>query len=151
MPTYVVSTSDGILTEEVRQAVAGLITAAHHEEMLGPGYLVQVLFLGIPPTSRYVGSRAAPSTQVWIRADVRSGRTLKQRTLLLQRLTREVAEACRISREDVWIYINELQAENMVEFGSILPIPGKEPEWLVAQSAELRAHLNELESLQLKR
>jgi phenylpyruvate tautomerase PptA (4-oxalocrotonate tautomerase family) len=151
MPTYVVSTSDGILTGEVQQSVAELITTAHNEEMRGPRYLVQVLFLSIPPSSRYVGSRAAPSTQVWIRADVRSGGTLEQRTYLLQRLTREVAEACGISREDVWIYINELQAENMVEFGSILPSSGKEPEWLGAQSDELRTHLNALESLRPNR
>jgi phenylpyruvate tautomerase PptA (4-oxalocrotonate tautomerase family) len=148
MPTYVVNSSDGTLSEELRQSVAAVITAAHSEEMRAPRYLVQVLFPSIPPASTYIGACAAPSTQVWIRADVRSGRTLEQRTSLLQRLTREVAEACRISRQDVWIYLNELEPENMVEFGSILPPPGKEPDWLGAQSEELRAHLLALERVQ---
>jgi hypothetical protein len=69
----------------------------------------------------------------------------------LQRLTREVAEVCRISRQDVWIYLNELEPENMVEFGSILPLPGKEPDWLGAQSEELRSRLLALERVRANR
>jgi hypothetical protein len=43
------------------------------------------------------------------------------------------------------VYVNELAAENMIEFGTVLPQPGREDEWYRALPARLREYLSGLE------
>jgi phenylpyruvate tautomerase PptA (4-oxalocrotonate tautomerase family) len=145
MPTYVVSTGADQLTQNQRDRIAELITAAHSEEMSAPRYLVQVVFQSHPQGTRYIGAKPAPTPLIWIRGDVRANRPAEQRRRLLHRMAAEISSASGVQTGDIWVYVNELVAENMVEFGSVLPQPGREGEWLLTLPAEVRNHLSGLE------
>jgi hypothetical protein len=42
----------------------------------------------------------------------------------------------------VWVYVTEIPARQMAEYGHILPEPGDEKAWLDGLPAEDRAHLH---------
>jgi hypothetical protein len=37
-----------------------------------------------------------------------------------------------VPEADVWVYLTELPAKNMAEFGQVLPEPGGEEAWMAA-------------------
>jgi phenylpyruvate tautomerase PptA (4-oxalocrotonate tautomerase family) len=69
---------------------------------------------------------------VWVRADIRSGRTREQNAAILQRIMRETGEILGTSPENVWVYVSDIPAEGVAEFGHVLPQPGGEEEWLAS-------------------
>ena len=41
-----------------------------------------------------------------------------------------------ITAEDIWVYLQDIAATQMVEFGRTLPEPGTEESWQAAMSAQ---------------
>jgi phenylpyruvate tautomerase PptA (4-oxalocrotonate tautomerase family) len=134
------------LTGEQRAKIAETITTVHSEEALAPRYLVQVIFKEVGPTENYIGGKPAPLSHIWIRADIRAGRTELQRTTLQLRMAREVGEIAGASPDDIWIYLNELLPSNMIEFGSLLPQPGQEKQWFQSLPPAVQQRLSKLEN-----
>lgn len=73
------------------------------------------------------GSRAYQ--QIWIRGDIRAGRTEIQRNAMMLRIMREVAQIAVVKEESIWIYLCNLAPTDMVEYGHVLPQPGSEADW----------------------
>ena len=144
MPTYVCFAAAGRLSPEERGQIARTITRIHGEEARAPTYFAEVIFQTFEPSQYYLGGKPGPATQMWIRGDIRAGRTQLQRATLLLRLAREVSAIAGGAPEDVWVYLNELPAENMVEYGAILPPPGGEEAWFKSLPEGLRARLTQL-------
>lgn len=142
MPTYTCWSQQSKLSATAKRRIAEAITDAHHELAKAPRYLVQVLFTEVEPASHFIGGRVAPDNQVWIRADIRSGRTHKQKEDLLLRLTQEVALILGLPREEVWVYINEIPGSNMTEYGHLLMEPGQEDAWFAALPEGLKERLS---------
>ena len=57
---------------------------------------------------------------------------------LNRRLIRNVASAAGTERRSVWVYLTELPARHMSEFGKVLPEAGEEAEWAERLPPELR-------------
>lgn len=145
MPTYICSTAIGRLPVEHKAKIAHAITTVHSEEAFAPRYLVQVIFQEVGPAQNYIGGEPAPTGHIWIRADIRAGRTETQRTRLQLRLVQQVCEITGSSPDDIWVYINELLPTNMVEFGHLLPQPGEEKQWFLSLPKALQERLSKLE------
>jgi phenylpyruvate tautomerase PptA (4-oxalocrotonate tautomerase family) len=58
------------------------------------------------------------------------------RSNLIKDIAKKVAEIAGLRFEDVWVYLQEIPAAQMVEFGRVLPEPGAEQEWLRGLSPE---------------
>jgi phenylpyruvate tautomerase PptA (4-oxalocrotonate tautomerase family) len=130
MPTYVCSAAVGRLTPAQKAEIVDNITTIHHEETGAARYLVLVIFHDLTPGSCYLGGRPAPADQIWIRGDIRSGRTNEQKSQMLRRMMHDVGRASGATEDAVWVYLSDLPAENLTEYGRILPPPGKEEAWL---------------------
>ena len=144
MPTYLCYAAANQLTSEQKAAIAEAITSAHSEEAAAPRYLVQVIFHNLKAPDSYLGAKPASIHHVWFRADIRAGRTEAQKSKLQSRIVREVVRITNNSPSNIWIYLNELLPANMVEFGQVLPAPGKENGWFRQLSEDLKAQLTEL-------
>ena len=140
MPTYVF-TSALDLGLEVRAKIVESITSIHNVEAKAPRYFVQVIFNKIEPGSIYIGGEPASPEHIWVRADIRSGRTNEQKSRMLERIMRETGAILKISKEVIWVYICDVPADNIAEFGAILPQPGKEKAWLASLPEGLRKKL----------
>jgi phenylpyruvate tautomerase PptA (4-oxalocrotonate tautomerase family) len=129
MPTYVCSASAGRLTPVQKANIARSVTAIHHEETGAPRYLVQVIFYDVAAHSHYVAGQIAPADQIWIRRDIRGGRTPKQKSQLLRRIMQDVGRASGAAEDTVWVYLSEIPSSNIAEYGRALLPPGEEDAW----------------------
>ena len=144
MPTYACSTTTGRLTSAQKLEIVKAITAIHHEETGAPRYLVQVIFYDIAPGSHYIAGQLAPAGQIWIRGDIRGGRTDEQKHRMLSRLLQDVSKISKIGEDEVWVYLSDIPAQNIAEYGRVLPAPGAESVWFEALPGTLRERLRPL-------
>jgi len=140
MPTYVCSVRPGLLDENQKADVAKAITRNHHEATGAPPYFVQVVIDENATARCYLGGESA-ADQVWIRADIRAGRTVEQRNRLMLAIMRDVARIAGIDETSIWVYLCNLEPTDMVEYGHVLPLPGREQEWFDALPSALRDYL----------
>ncbi len=140
MPTYAFTTAKDLTAEE-RTKLVESVTAIHHAEAAAPRFFVQVIFYKVEPGSMFIGGDEAPYDHVWVRADIRAGRTNEQKAKLLGGISRETSKILGISPQSVWVYISDIPAQGVLEFGSVFPDPGGEAEWLAALPEDLREKL----------
>jgi phenylpyruvate tautomerase PptA (4-oxalocrotonate tautomerase family) len=144
MPTYACSAATGRLTPAQRVEIVQSITAIHHEETGAPRYFVQVIFYDITPGNHYVGGQSAPAGQIWIRGDIRDGRTEEQKSRMISRILQEVSRTSEIAEEEVWVYLCDIPAHDIAEYGRVLPAPGGEKAWFATLPVTLRERLGPL-------
>ena len=141
MPTYVCWTRAGQLSPNQRQLIAKSITEIHHDVTLAPRFFVQVIFNELGPHFQYFGGAEAEPNHIWIRADIRSGRTQEQKSRLLTRIVEDVCAIYNVPRENIRIYISEIPGTNIFEFGQIAPQPGEEEAWFAKLPHDLQERL----------
>ena len=134
-------TSALALTSEQRARLVDGVTTIHRVEAKAPRYFVQVLFHRAEPGSIFIGGEPASPDHVWVRADIRSGRSLEQKSRMLRRIMRETSEILGMSEQAVWVYISDIPAHGVLEFGNVLPEPGGDAMWLASLPADLREKL----------
>lgn len=147
MPTYVVTVKPKLLSTMQKDRIARFITDTHSKITGAPGYFAQIIFID-EPCRRYVGGQLADN-QIWIRADIRAGRTPEQRSLLIEKLVSGIAEIASVPQTDIWIFLNNLEAGDMAEYGKLLSAPGKEQEWFESLPLDLQKRLSEIQKGQL--
>ncbi|GJD51739.1 hypothetical protein OPKNFCMD_4496 [Methylobacterium crusticola] len=140
MPTYAISTAKDT-TPDQRAKIVESITTIHSVEATAPRYFVQVIFNKVEPGSIFIGGEPASPDHVWVRADIRAGRTREQKARMLRRIMQETSEILAISEQDVWVYISDIPATGVLEFGNVLPEPGEEEQWLASLPSDLREKL----------
>jgi len=52
----------------------------------------------------------APADQIWVRGDIRGGRTDEQKSKMLNRIMRDVGKASEAAAETVWVYLSDIPA-----------------------------------------
>jgi phenylpyruvate tautomerase PptA (4-oxalocrotonate tautomerase family) len=140
MPTYACSVPPGLLNENQKSDLASAITRNHHEATGAPPYFVQVVIEENATAQRYLGGEPA-ADQVWIRADIRSGRTVEQRRGLMLAIMRDAARIAGVEESSIWVYLCNLEPTDMVEYGHVLPPPGREKEWFESLPSALQDYL----------
>lgn len=144
MPTYACWSTAGTIPVEAREQVVRALTEIHHEVALAPRYFVQVVFHDLTPGAIYIAGQLAEPGHVWIRADIRAGRTDDQKKEMLRRITTEVGQIVGAPPEEIWVYIDDIPGGNIAEYGRPLPDPGEEDSWFAALPADLQERLDPL-------
>jgi phenylpyruvate tautomerase PptA (4-oxalocrotonate tautomerase family) len=143
MPTYVCVVEPGLLNDEQKQRIASAITRLHGEATRAPTWLVQVVIDESDQRQRYLAGQRAEH-QIWIRGDIRAGRTSEQRERLILGIVQAVSEISGVEESAIWVYLCNLAPDDMVEYGHVLPPPGKEKAWFEALPSELQQYLTSL-------
>jgi phenylpyruvate tautomerase PptA (4-oxalocrotonate tautomerase family) len=143
MPTYVISLAKNLVNDAQKSAIADAISRVHNESTGAPSYFVQVVFEENEPSNRFLGG-SLEEKHVWVRGDIRAGRTEAQRTALILSIMRQVSRITTVKEEDVWVYLNNLAPSDMLEYGHVLPRPGQEGEWFDNLPESLQAYLKGL-------
>jgi phenylpyruvate tautomerase PptA (4-oxalocrotonate tautomerase family) len=143
MPTYVCSVLGNSVTDKQKHAIAEAIARVHSEETGAPNFFCQIVIEDKKPTDRFLGPSLA-SGQIWIRGDIRGGRTEGQRTKMMLRMMDEVSRITGVKKEEVWVYVCNLTPTDMVEYGHVLPRPGEETAWFDGLPKSLQNHMKQL-------
>ena len=123
MPTYACCSRIGTLSRDQR-----ISDRDSPRDAVAPRHFVQVIFNELTLHSHYIASVEARKGHIWIRADIRSGRTQEQKSGLLTRIVDAVSKTSCVPGEDVWVYNSDIPYRSVAEFGQILPEPGGEAE-----------------------
>jgi len=141
MPTYTVTVANLSLSPQQKSQIAEAITAAHSTQTGAPRFFAQVLFSAANEGEHFVGGRVNTTPQVYVHGLVREGRSIEIKQALMSQILEEIAQIVDITAEDVWIYLQDIPATQMIEFGRFLPAPGEEAEWERKMTPEKRARL----------
>jgi phenylpyruvate tautomerase PptA (4-oxalocrotonate tautomerase family) len=144
MPTYICAAREGLLTKDQKAEIAENITRIHHEVTGAPRFFVQVLFNDLKPSSQFIGGALRSVDQVWISGDIRAGRSQDDKSKLMLDILRAFSRISGVPETDVWVYLNDLPARNMAEFGQVLPEPGGEEAWMAALPQALQERLRKM-------
>jgi phenylpyruvate tautomerase PptA (4-oxalocrotonate tautomerase family) len=136
MPTYTVTVANLSLTAEQENSIAGAITESHQANTGAHGFFAQVLFKAIAAGKHFIGGKICRTSQVYVHGLIRAGRSADAKSNLIKDIAKKVAEIAGLRPEDVWVYLQDIPAAQMVEFGRILPEPGAEQEWLQGLSPQ---------------
>ncbi len=143
MPTYVCSVPNRRLDDAQKQAIATSITDSHSRVTGAPPFFVQVIVEEQGDAQRYIGGLASTDF-VWIRVDMRAGRSSEQRAQLMLDIMNDVSRISGIAAENVWINLCMLEPTDMVEYARVLPGPGDEQDWVETLPAQVRERLRSL-------
>ena len=122
-------------------SIAAAITVALNAQTGAPRFFAQVLLAAANEGEHFVGGRANTAPQVYVHGQVREGRSVEIKQALMRQMLEEIAQIVDITAEDVWIYLQDIPATQMVELGRFLPAPGDEAEWEKGMTPEKRARL----------
>jgi phenylpyruvate tautomerase PptA (4-oxalocrotonate tautomerase family) len=141
MPTYLCYAQHGALTPAQRSDIADRVTEIHSEVTGAPRFFVQVLFHELGEGGHFIGGRPADPRTVWVHGHIRAGRSDEAKNRLLLGIRDHVVAVADVPEHTVWVYLSDLAPTDMVEFGQVLPAPGKEQAWLDALPRDLRKQL----------
>lgn len=142
MPTYVCTASGKTLTAAQKGEIAAHITRVHSELTGAPQFFAQVYFAAPAAGDHFMGGVPSDGEQVFIRGEIRAGRGAEVKRKLLEEILAGVSRIAEIPEAGVWVYLNELPAGQMAEYGRLLPEPGAEAAWIEALPAAARERVH---------
>ena len=103
-----------------------------------------------------IGDRAAKSArssngaplnhdQLFVYGHIRGGRAAVDKTRMIKLMAKAIGIAAAAKdQSSVWVYVGELPARQMIEFGHVLPEAGDEPAWTAALPASDREFMQSI-------
>jgi phenylpyruvate tautomerase PptA (4-oxalocrotonate tautomerase family) len=143
VPTYVCSVPPKSLSNDQKDQIAAAIGRRHSEATGAPSFFVQVVIEESDTTRRYLGGELSGG-HIWIRGDIRAGRSEAVRGALMLAIMKDVSAIAALPEASIWVYLCNLEPTDMVEFGHVLPRPGEEQAWFESLPSALQTYLNRL-------
>jgi phenylpyruvate tautomerase PptA (4-oxalocrotonate tautomerase family) len=141
MPTYHCTAPAGLLDAAKKSAIAAAITRTHNAVTGAATFFAQVIFTDVAKGNHFMGGAPLASNQIFVHGFIRAGRSVPDREKLVTDMVAAIADLSGLPNKLVWVYITEIPARQMAEYGHILPEPGGEQAWLDRLPAEDRAYM----------
>lgn len=129
MPTYVVTASAGRLSKQQKCDLAESITRIHCQVTGAPAYFAQVLFNDVPEGNYFIAGKPLTEDIVFIHGQIRAGRDLEVKQQMIMKMLDATAEIAQMEKSNIQIYMVDLPAKQIAEWGKILPNPDEETDW----------------------
>jgi phenylpyruvate tautomerase PptA (4-oxalocrotonate tautomerase family) len=141
MPTYHCTAPAGLLDAGGKSAIAAKITRIHNAVTGAAAFFAHVIFTEVASGNHFMGGAPLASDQIFVHGFIRAGRSVADRERLVTEMVASIADLSALPKRSVWVYVSEIPARQMAEYGHILPEPGGEQAWLDALPAEDRAYM----------
>jgi phenylpyruvate tautomerase PptA (4-oxalocrotonate tautomerase family) len=141
MPTYVCYAHRGEITVEQKSEIAAGIARIHSRFTGAPVAFSQCVFRSLEPDEHFIGVRPAPGNGVFVVGHIRAGRSNSAKNHILVGITELLTRVLTVPESVVWVYLNDVASNDMVEFGRVLPELGDEQGWVDELPAALRDEL----------
>ena len=145
MPTYTVKYSNFNLSQKQKNSIADDISNTHSKYTGANTFFAQVIFQKNEKNSHFMGSKLVKTKEIFLNGQIRAGRTLKVKKKLILGLRKILIKNTKLQSDFVWIYLEDLLPDQMIEYGEDLPKSGQEKKWFNSLSSNLRKRLKKME------
>ena len=145
MPTYTVKYSNFKLSSKQKNLIANGITKTHSKFTGANTFFAQVIFEKNENSSHFMGGKLVKNKEIFLNGQIRAGRTLVVKKKLILGLREVLTQNTKLKKDFVWVYLEDLPPQQMIEYGEILPKSGEEKKWFKSLSISLRKRLKRLE------
>tara|TARA_B100001057_G_C22681571_1_gene883964 strand:- start:271 stop:717 length:447 start_codon:yes stop_codon:yes gene_type:complete len=145
MPTYTVKYSNFLLSQKKKNLIAKDITATHSKFTGANTFFAQVIFQKNEKNSHFMGGKLVKTKEIFLNGQIRSGRTSKVKKQLILGLRKILIKNTNLKKDYIWVYLEDLLPDQMIEYGEVLPKSGQEKRWFNSLTPSLRKKLKKLE------
>ena len=145
MPTYTVKYSNFNLSQKQKNSLAKDISNTHSKFTGANTFFAQVIFQKNEKNSHFMGGKLVRAKEIFLNGQIRSGRTLKVKRKLILALRKILIKNTNLKKDFVWVYLEDLIPDQMIEYGEVLPKSGQEKRWFNSLTPSLRKKLKKLE------
>lgn len=129
MPTYVVTTPKDRLSRDQKQRLAMKVTDMHCAITGAPAYFAQVIFNEVEPDNYFLAGKPLKQDNIFIHGQIRAGRDAKTKEKIILEIMGSAAAIAETDKSHIQVYIVDIPATQIAEWGQILPNPGEEDAW----------------------
>ena len=145
MPTYTIKYSNFNLSAKQKKLIAFEITKTHSKFTGANLFFAQVIFHKNKKNSHFMGGKLTNKKEIFLNGQIRAGRTSFVKKKLILGLRDVLIKRIKLKKDYVWVYLEELPPQQMIEYGEILPKSGGEKKWFNSLSSNLKNRLRKLE------
>ena len=145
MPTYTVKYSNFKLTPKQKKFIADGITKTHSKFTGANTFFAQVIFQKNENKSHFIGGKLVRNKEIFLNGQIRAGRTSTIKKNLILGLREVLIKNTKLKSDCLWVYLEDLPPQQMIEYGEILPKSGEEKKWFKSLSTSLKKRLKSLE------
>ena len=145
MPTYTVKYSNFNLSQKQKKSLANDISNTHSKFTGANTFFAQVIFQKNEKKSHFMGGKLVKTKEIFLNGQIRSGRTSKVKKQLILGLRKILIKNTNLKKDFVWVYLEDLLPDQMIEYGEVLPKSGKEKKWFNSLTPSLRKRLRNME------
>ena len=145
MPTYTVKYSNFNLSQKQKNSLANDISNTHRKYTGANTFFAQVIFQKNEKKSHFMGGKLVQTKEVFLNGQIRSGRTSKVKKKLILGLKKILIKNTNLKKDFVWVYLEDLLPDQMIEYGKVLPKSGQEKKWFNSLNPILKKRLKKME------
>ena len=145
MPTYTVKYSNFNLSQKKKNLLAREISNTHSKYTGANTFFAQVIFHKNEKKSQLVKTK-----EIFLNGQIRAGRTSKIKKQLILGLRKILIKNTNLRSDFVWVYLEDLLPDQMIEYGEVLPKSGQEKKWFNSLSPSLRKRIKKMEKSKSK-
>ena len=93
-----------------------------------------------------MGGKEIKSSEIFLNGQIRSGRSSRIKKQLILKLREILKKNTKLNTNNIWIYLEDLNPEQMIEYGQILPKSGGEKIWFNKLPENLKIKLKKLDN-----
>ena len=145
MPTYIVKCTNFNLSQKQKNSLARDISNTHSKFTGANTFFAQVIFQKNIKNSHFMGGKLVKTKEIFLNGQIRAGRTKKVKKQLILGLRKILIKNTNLKKDFVWVYLEDLLPNQMIEYGEVLPKSGEEKKWFNSLAPSLRKRLRKME------